>query len=63
MRQRNDTNDALYVPCTDPPFVIEPGAVVEWPSLIVGLTVLPDDSEQPKPARRAGRSTPIEEPS
>ncbi len=62
MRQRNDTAEALLVQRVDPPFVVEPGATVDWPDYIIGLTVLPDeDSEPTKPAKRVGKSPSTEE--
>lgn len=61
MRQRNDSTSALFVQRADPPFVVEPGATVDWPDYIIGMTVLPDDSDPVKPVKRAGKSTSTEE--
>lgn len=63
MRQRNDTTEALFVQRADPPFVVEPGATVDWPDHIIGMTVLPDEDSKPsKPANRAGKTPSTEEP-
>lgn len=47
MRQRNDTDGPLTVH-TNPPQTVEPGAVVEHDTPVIGLTVL--DDPEPEPA-------------
>lgn len=49
MRQRNDTGHPLTAH-TDPPQVIEPGQTIEYPVLVVGLTVLDDEPTPPSVA-------------
>jgi hypothetical protein len=62
MRQRNDAPTALYVQRADTPFTVMPDEIVDWPDLIVGLTVLPDDDSATKPKKTAIKAAlPVEE--
>jgi hypothetical protein len=45
MRQRNDTIHALYAPSADPPFEVQPGATIDYPVPVIGLTILPDEEK------------------
>lgn len=59
MRQRNESNQALYVQRADPPFWVNPGDEVDWESYIVGLTPVPDEPPTAAPSKKtksAGQS-------
>jgi hypothetical protein len=64
MRQRNDTIHALYAPSADPPFEVQPGEIIDYPVLVIGLTILPgEDKPVVKPAAKpAVKATADEEP-
>lgn len=53
MRQRNDSGQPLTVH-TDPPQLLEPGAVIDHDTYVVGLTVVDDEVDSaPKPTADA----------
>lgn len=51
MRQRNDTDRALYASAADPPFEVAPGEIIDYPYPVVGLTALPDEEPEEKPGK------------
>lgn len=65
VRLRNDTDEPLHIP-TDPGALVEPGAEIEWPTYVTGLTPLDHehvDGEwrpitEPEPAPRAAAGKP-----
>jgi hypothetical protein len=64
MRQRNDSLDTLFVQAADPPFEIAPNETIDFPSLIIGMTVVLDETEDSKPTKKASakNATSGEEP-
>lgn len=52
MRQRNDTGWPLTVH-TDPPQLLEPGAVIDHDTYVVGLTAVDEVDAAPKPTADA----------
>lgn len=66
LRQRNDTTDVIFVQVADPPFLIQPGETVSYPSPIIGMTVLSDEdkpsADEPKAPKKAAKATSGEEP-
>lgn len=59
MRQRNDTDRALYAPAADPPFEVAPGETIEYDIPVIGLTILED--EEPVKPEKAGKAQPKKE--
>ncbi len=58
MRQRNDSLKPLFVQAADPPFEIAPGETVDYPSPVIGLTVVVDEKpiEDPRPVKKAAKA-------